>query len=210
MTIHLYYSPMSSAARVYWALEELGVPFEKHKLDLLAGDQKKPEFLAINPNGKVPALVDGDAKIFESLAILVWLGERYGVEKGLWPRLGTSDHAEALSWTMWGTVEVVTAVVGYASHGTDTRMALPKEHRSAHAAKSAKERFEQLMGVLNGRLQGRDYIMGKSFSLVDLANAASLGFATRMIGLSVAEQKNVAAWVARCEQRPALAKAMAG
>lgn len=209
MAIHFYYSPMSSAVRIHWALEELGVPYEKHKLDLGAGDQKKPEFLAINPNGKVPTLVDGDAKIFESLAILVWLGERYGAEKGMWPRVGSAEHAEALSWTMWGTAEVAFAVVQYMAHGTDSRMALPKEHRSAHAAKSAKDRFEQLMGVLNGRLQGRDYLMGKTFSLVDVADASTLGFATRMGGLSIADHKNIAAWLSRCEQRPAMARVMA-
>jgi len=209
MAIHFYYSPMSSAVRVHWALEELGVAYEKHKLDLSAGDQRKPEFLAINPNGKVPALVDGDAKVFESLAILVWLGERYGGERGLWPKLGTSDHGEALSWTMWGTAEVSTAVVHHMLHATDGRLALPKEHRSAHAARLAGDRFGQLMGVLDRRLQGRDYIMGKTFSLVDVADASTIGFATRMGGLSLGEHKNVAAWVARCEPRPAMVRAIA-
>jgi glutathione S-transferase len=208
MAIHFYYAPMSSAVRIHWALEELGVPYEKHKLNLQAGDQKKPEFLAINPNGKVPALVDGDAKMFESLAILVWLGERYGVEKGLWPRLGTPEHAQALSWTMWGTVEVSSAVMHYMAHGTDSMMALPKEHRSAHVAKSAKERYEQLVAVLDGQLQGRDYVLGHTFSLVDLADVATIAFATRVGGLSVAGHKNVAGWAARCE-RPALARVMA-
>jgi len=209
MAIQFYYSPMSSAARVHWALEELGVPYEGHKLNLAAGDQRKPDFLALNPNGKVPTLVDGEAKIFESLAILVWLGERYGVEKGMWPRVGTSEHGEALSWTMWGTTEVTTALVQYLAHGTDARLALPKEHRSGHAAKLAKDRFEQLMGVLDGRLQGREYVMGLTFSLVDVADASTIAFATRVGGLSIADHKNVASWAGRCERRPALARVMA-
>jgi glutathione S-transferase len=210
MGMHFYYSPMSSAVRVHWALEELGVPYEAHKLDLKAGDQKKPEFLAINPNGKVPALVDGDVKVFESVAIFVWLGEKYGSEKGMWPRIGTSEHAEALSWLVWSTTEAVPALFTYMLHGTDTQLALPKEHRSAHVAKMAKERFDQCAKVLDGRLQGKDYIMGSTFSLVDVANASMLGFATMMGGLSVADHKNVSSWLPRCQQRPAMARVMGG
>jgi glutathione S-transferase len=210
MAIHFYYAPMSSAMRCHWALEELGVPYEKHKMDLQAGEQKKAEYLAVNPNGKVPALVDGDAKIFESLAIFLWLGEKYGTEKGMWPKLGTKEHGEALSWLMWGTVEAAAAVFQHMTHGTEARFALPKEHQSAHVAKASKDRFEQLMKVLDDRLSGRDYILGSAFSLVDVANASMIGFATMMGGLSVADHKNVAAWVARCQQRPAMGRAMAG
>ena len=78
MAITFYYQPMSSAARVHWALEELGIPYEKVKVDLHAGDQKKPDFLKVNPHGKVPALVDGDARLFESAAIILHLGDKYG------------------------------------------------------------------------------------------------------------------------------------
>src|SRR5580704_12669968 len=130
--IKFFYAPQSSATRCQVALEELGVPYEKVRIHLDKGDQKKPDFLAINPNGKVPALVDGDAKVFESLAIFVWLGEKYGTEKGMWPRVGTADHAVALSWLIWGTTEAATTLFQYMMHGTDQRMALPKEHRSAH------------------------------------------------------------------------------
>src|SRR5690242_11716885 len=96
MTAKFYYSPMTSATRVHWALEELGVPYEKIKLDLTAGDQKKPEYLALNPNGKVPLFVDEEGRpIFESLAILLYLGERYGVAKGLYPA-SAIERAESL------------------------------------------------------------------------------------------------------------------
>src|SRR6266545_4462922 len=98
MALIFYYAPMSSATPVYWALEELGVPFEKVKLDLRAGDQKKPEFLKINPNGQVPALVGDGTPMFESVAILLHLGERYGVDKKLWPAAGTPERMGAMSW----------------------------------------------------------------------------------------------------------------
>ena len=105
MSLTFYYAPMTSATRIHWALEELGVPYEKVKLDLTAGDQKKPEFLALNPNGKVPVVVDDGMVIFESLAILLYLGERYGVEKDLFPA-AIMERAEAFKWMAWGTASL--------------------------------------------------------------------------------------------------------
>jgi glutathione S-transferase len=80
MGIVFYYTPMSSATRVHWALEELGVPYDKVKIDLAKGEQKKPEFLKLNPNGKVPLLVVDGQPVFESLAMLLYLGDTYGVD----------------------------------------------------------------------------------------------------------------------------------
>ena len=85
MGIKLYSWPRSSASRVHWALEELGVPFELVTLDRHKGEHQAPAYLAINPNGKVPALVDDGQPYFESLAILLHLGETYGVDRALWP-----------------------------------------------------------------------------------------------------------------------------
>src|SRR6266516_4392854 len=79
MGIVFYYTPMSSATRVLWALEELGVPFDKVKVDLSKGEQRQPEFLKLNPNGKVPTMVIDGQPVFESLAMLLHLGETYGV-----------------------------------------------------------------------------------------------------------------------------------
>src|SRR5215475_4977513 len=104
MSLTFYYSPMTSATRIHWALEELGIPYEKVKLDLKAGAQRKPEFLKLNPNGKVPTIVDDGVPMFESAAILIHLGDKYGVAKKLWPAPGTPDHMRALAWTVWSTV----------------------------------------------------------------------------------------------------------
>lgn len=210
MSIKFYYSPMSSATRVHWALEELGVPYEKHKVDLSTGAHKKADFLAINPNGKIPALVDGDVKLFESLAIVMWLGDKYGVEKGLWPKHGTPEYGEALSWAVWGTTECLPCVVEVVLHAGTAHFSLPQEKRVAHIAESARERWVSNMRVLEGRLDGREYLMGKSFTLVDCANAAVVGMGAMMAQLPIAELKNVSAWIARCQQRPAMGRAMAG
>src|SRR5215470_5576285 len=129
MSMTFYYTPMSSATRVHWALEELGVPYEKVKMDLGAGEQKKPEYLALNPNGKVPLLVADGTTIFESLAILLYLGETYGVEKGLFPAPGLA-RAEAFKWMAWAQVTLGDAIMRIIRNGDR----FPAEQRNAAAA----------------------------------------------------------------------------
>src|SRR5262245_11968243 len=97
MGLIFYYAPMSSASPTHWILEELGVPYEKVKVDLQGGESKKPEFLKINPNGKVPTLVHDGTVIFESVAIAIHLGETFGVERKLFPAPGL-QRAEAIKW----------------------------------------------------------------------------------------------------------------
>jgi glutathione S-transferase len=189
------------------ALEELGVPYEKIRLQLDKGDQKKPEFLAINPNGKVPALVDGDARMFESYAILVWLGERYGVEKGMWPKVGSPEHAEALSWSTWAVTEMQAPFYDVVMNAVDVPWAHPKEHRSAHTAAHGLKNWKTSIEVLDKRLEGRDWIMGKQFTLVDLAAGLVAAMGPMFASLPVTG-KNVEAYVGRLTSRPSFAKVM--
>ena len=88
MTIRFYSWPQSSGFGAHWALEELGLAYEYVRLDRANNEHRSAEYLVINPNGKVPALVDGEERYFESLAILLHLAERYGPKKGLWPAGG--------------------------------------------------------------------------------------------------------------------------
>ena len=97
MSLVFHHAPMSTAVVTHWVLEELGVPYEKVKVDLKARDQDKPAFRALNPNGKVPTLVHDDIPIFESAAITLHLGETFGVERKLFPPPGT-ERARAMSW----------------------------------------------------------------------------------------------------------------
>src|SRR3989338_2710606 len=102
--IVLYWHPMSSATPVACALAELGVPHERVKIDITTGEQRRPDFLALNPNGKVPTLTVDGAPMFEALAIEMWLGHRFGIERGLWPATGTPEALQALSWCTWAYV----------------------------------------------------------------------------------------------------------
>lgn len=95
--IVLYWHPMSSATPVACALAELGVPHERVKVDITTGEQRRPDYLALNPNGKVPTMTVDGAPMFEALAIEMWLGHTYGVQGGLWPAEGTPERLQAMA-----------------------------------------------------------------------------------------------------------------
>jgi glutathione S-transferase len=205
MSLKFYYAPMTSATRVHWALEELGVPYEKVKVDLAGGEQRKPEYLALNPNGKVPMLVVDGHPIFESLAILLYLGEQYGVEKGLFPALGPA-RAEAFKWMSWGSVTVGDALTRLLRNTSER---FPAEERNEKAAEAAKKDMASALALLDGALAGKSYLLGEEFSLVDASLAAFLPFMARL-GIDLSPYANLNAWVSRCISRPALGRAMAG
>ena len=203
MTIRFYGWPRSSASRIQWALEELGVPYEHVALDRSKNEQHDPAYLAINPNGKVPALLDGGQPYFESVAILLHLAESYGVERGLWPTDGAL-HAEALCWSVWGGTDLHFYMMQYLYHGLDTPVSYKPEQRSKATADYNHAQFLRLLDTLDNRLMGRDYILG-AFSLADVIPAAVLLFGTSL-GVSVEGRANVEKWLDRCRARPALAR----
>ena len=100
MSITLYFAPGTRATRIAFLLEELGVPWHKVTLDLAQREHKAPAYLAINPNGVVPALKDGDTVIFESVAIALYLADRY-TQKGLAPPPDSPLRGRYLSWMVW-------------------------------------------------------------------------------------------------------------
>src|SRR6187402_163666 len=121
MTIKLYSWPMSSGTRIAWALEELALPYQYVPLDAKKQEHRSPEMLAVNPHGKVPSLDDGGLKLFESGAILLYLGNRYGAAKGLWPGpKGQQALADAVCWTVWAMTEVGGYMMQYLYHGVDS------------------------------------------------------------------------------------------
>ena len=196
---------MSSSSRVHWALEELGVPYDKIKVDLQAGDQKKPEYLKLNPNGKVPLLVADGAPLFESLAILIYLGERFGVEKGLYPARGPA-RAEALKWMCWALVSLGEAATRLLRNTLDR---FPADERNAKAGETAKAELGALLAILDDALEGRGYLLGQEFSFADLSIASFVMFLGR-IGVDTARFARIGPWANRCTSRPAMARVMAG
>jgi glutathione S-transferase len=206
MSIRLYGWPRSTASRVHWALEELGVSYEYVQLDGKKGENRTPAYLAINPGGKVPGLVDGGQAYFESLAIILHLGETYGRERGLWPAAGTgAAPAEALCWTVWATTELHVYMMQWLYHGADTPVSYAPADRSKATADYNHGQYLRLLDALEARLAGRDYILGATFSLADIPSASSL-LSGLSLGGSVDGRKNITAWLERCGARPAFAR----
>ncbi len=205
MTIKLYSWPMSSGTRIAWALEELALPYQYVPLDAKKQEHRSPEMLAVNPHGKVPALADGELKLFESGAILLYLGNRYGAAKGLWPEPKGQAHADAVCWTVWAMTEIGTYMMQYLYHGLDSPVSYKPEDRSKAAAAYNRAQLDRLLDALETRLDGRDYLMGE-FTLVDVATASWLLLGTQL-GLPFDGRPRVAAWCKRCAERPAFRRA---
>jgi len=197
MSVVFYWHPMSSATPIACALAELGVAHDRVRIDIRNGEQRTPEYLAINPNGKVPCLVVDGTPIFEGLAIHLWLGDRFGVARGLWPAADTPERLQALSWCAWAYVTYM-AVVGRLRLATSDDALRDPRHAAAAAAEAT-----QLLDVLEARLAGRQWMLGAEYSLVDLVVGQVVGYGT-YVGAGVADHPSVAAWLARLQQRPAM------
>lgn len=199
MTITLYEAPMSSATPVVWAMLELQAPLERKTLRLLDLDHKKPWFLELNPNGKVPTLVVDGTPLFESVAIMQWLGDKFGVAKNLWPALDAPSRITALSWSTWAYVTYGAALSRLNFAGSPN--VSPELHSPAQAAVHSKE-LQHLLSLVEAHLAQRKYMLGDTFSLVDLIVVSSVTYGT-YCGASVDAHPNVKAWMARCHDRPA-------
>ncbi|AYM96243.1 glutathione S-transferase family protein [Acidovorax sp. 1608163] len=198
MSIVLYWHPMSSATPIACALAELGVPHERVKIDIRAGAQHRPEYLALNPNGKVPTLTVDGAPMFEALAIHLWLGHRYGVERGLWPTAGTPEALQALSWCTWAYVTYGT-VLKHLHVATQGDEAL----RSPAYAKAATAGLNDLLALLDARLAKQPWMLGADYSLVDLVVGSVLGYSV-YLGAPVNAHPHVQTWLAQVQARPAM------
>lgn len=203
MSLTLYYAPMSTAVVTHWILEELGIPYEKVKLDLQAGDAKKPEFVKLNPNAVVPVIVHDGTPIFESGAIAIYLGETFGAEKGLFPAAGPR-RGQAMSWIVWANVTLGGAINRYQFAGSER---IPAEQRNAKAAEVGRADVERAFGVLDGAVSSTQWLVGDSFSLVDAHVAAFVSYAG-FVGFNTSTWPNLDAWRARATARPAYAAAM--
>lgn len=206
MGIELYYAPYSSATRVHWAIAELEVAATLHKIDFAGTAHKDPAFLALNPNGKVPLLVVDGKPLWESIAILGYLGDRYGIKKRMWPAPHDANRFDALAWLAWSSTEL-GAAVGRHHLAVDERSA-PEHRVPALVAESTRAVAAQI-AILDGRLVWRNYILGEEFTLVDIANASVVWWLTFM-KFDLAPYRNVKAWVERCTKRPALTAILAG
>jgi GSH-dependent disulfide-bond oxidoreductase len=157
--LKFYYSGAPNPTKVALFLEEAGLPYEPIPVDTRKGDQHKPEYLAINPNAKVPALVDGDVTVFDSNAILLYLADKTG--KFLPPK-GDKARGELLSWLMF----VASGVGPYSGQSVHFRQYAPE--KIEYALNRYGFEAQRHFGILNERLAKRKYMVGDTYTIVDM------------------------------------------
>lgn len=199
--IKLYYHPSPNPAKVALFLEEAGLPYEMVPVDTRKGDQFKPEFLAINPNAKTPALTDGDVTVFDSNAILLYLAEKTG--KFL-PQDTPKARGEMLSWLMF----VATGIGPYCGQAVHFSRFAPE--KIPYAINRYAREAERHWGIVDERLATRRYMLGDGYTLVDMS---VWGWATRL-SFAVGENwatlfPNVKRHTDEISARPAAQRAMA-
>lgn len=198
--ITLYGSPRSSAGRCLWTLEETGVAYTTKEVDMRNKEHKSPDFLKINPNGKIPVLVDGDYKLFESMAINFYLAEAYKKEL-----LGTTAMEKGLvhQWSFWASSEVQGPIIEIFIQ----KVFMPDEKRDQKVIEDNLAKLPALLSVLNTSLEGKKYLVGNQFTLADL-NTATVISICPMIGEDLTKYPNVKSWLGAMTERPAFQKYM--
>ena len=207
--IQLYGLPTPNGVKVSIMLEETGLPYEPHLVDITNNESWTPEYLSLNPNGKIPAIIDPDGPggeplgLFESGAILIYLAEKTG-------KFLSSDPAtryQTIQWLMWqmGGLGPMFAQLGF-FHKFAGREYEDKRPRDRYVAES-----KRLLGVLETRLQGRDWIMDE----YGIADIATLGWVRNLITFYEAREivefdslRNVPAWLERGLARPAVQRGL--
>ena len=190
----LYGTSLSRSARCLWALEELGVKYEH--VPLATAEGRSADNLKRNPNGHVPVLEDDGVVVWESMAINLYLAEKYGKDS-IWPA-EPAAHADIYKWSFWAMTEVEPHLLTLLHH----RLMNPPEQRDEKAAQAAVEALKAPLNVLEGSLKGREYLLGKNFTIADLNVAAILSWAP-MMRLDFSSTPTVQAWLQKCLGREA-------
>jgi glutathione S-transferase len=171
MAMKLYGFGPTRSLRALWGLRELAADFEFVPVNLPAGENRRPEFLALNPTGKVPVLVDGDSVIPESAAIVLYLAEKYP-DRGLLPT-DLKERAQVYRWVMFAMTELEQPLWRIAKH----TFLLPEDKRLPQDVALASEDFAAMARVLEGHMEGRQFIVGDRLTVVDCVTAYLMDWA---------------------------------
>lgn len=180
--LKLYGGPRTRAAISQWYLEELQIPYEYISLDLQAGEHRQPDYLAINPVGKVPAIVDGDFKLWESGAILLYLADKYD------PTVTTAEHrAELAQWVVFAN----------ATFGPNVFIASTRE-----------QEMPRLLSFLNQHLEQRTFLLDDRFSVADVAVGAFLSYMPIMLKIGFEDYSAIDRYTQQLAERPGFQKSI--
>lgn len=194
--------PRSRATRILWMLEELQQEYEYQPLDLEKGEHRSPEFLALNPAGKVPVIKDDELVLSESTAIVTYLGDKAG-NRELMPEPGTARRGLHDQWMSFAVTELEQPLWTIGKH----KFAIPKEHRVEGIFPTAAWELQQALDLFSRGLGEQTFILGDTFTAADILLGHTLFWAK---GFEQAiEQTNLQDYMERMRSRPALRQALA-
>lgn len=193
---------VSSAGRCFLLLEELGIEYEVVGLKFSEKEHKSEEYLKINPNGKIPTMIDDDGFVlWESMAINKYLARKYKPEI-----LGKDNKEISLveQWMTWGLTEYQTPLLGALRHG----MMLPPEKRDPSVFETETKKLHQLHTILEKELENKEFLVGNSLTLSDLHVVLGIT-GIFLVNLNLSEFPNLSKWVKNITNRPAFQKLQA-
>lgn len=193
--LKIYGPARSRASRSLWMAEEIGLPYEHIDFAGMETDERNEVLTGVNPMAKVPAIEDGDLKLFESMAINLYLAEQYGTE--LWPD-NEPDRARTVQWSVFAMTEIEPPLVQLFLE----KVIHTDENRDKDNEAKALNDLVRPMKVLDTHLEGQDHLLGDKFSTADL-NLASIFTLGQVARYDMVEYPNVADWANRCLDRPA-------
>ena len=197
--LRLYGSAKSRGLRTLWMLGELGLPYEHKDYLPRSPETKTPEFVALNPNSRVPVIDDDGFILSESMAINMYLAKKH--KSPLYPA-DPKHEALALQWSLWETDRLDRQIVNYVNHTS----ALPAAERKADIAEAAWKEVVPAFDVLETALKKSQWLAGPAFSVADL-NVGSALF--RALSIDLGKWPHIKAWLNRCWERPAAKRARA-
>lgn len=198
--IQIYGIASSRALRPLWLLEEIGMEYEHIPLDFRGDDLNTDEYQAMNPNGRIPTMVDDDLILFESMAINLYLARKYGGE--FFPD-NEADAARANMWSYWVMTEVEERLLEILLHSR----VYSEERRDERKIKLNKSLLRKPFDVLEEIFEDDDYLLGEKFSVADI-NVASIFSWCRPARLSLEDWPGLQNWLERCIKRPAFKRAI--
>jgi glutathione S-transferase len=172
--MRLYEFAPTRSIRVRWTLQELGIDFESTTVNLMLGEHRQSDFLKINPAGKLPVLVDGDLVLTESVAIVLYLADKYP-DQGLLPR-DLTRRADAIRWLLFTATELEQPLWRIARHTS----LYAKHLRLPGEVSLARGDFTEMAAVLEAHLQDRPFIVGDTFGVADIVAAYTLDWANEV------------------------------
>ena len=196
--LQLYGNPASRAMRCLWMLEEIGEPYQLLEKSTRADDLQTADYLRLNPNARIPTLVDGDVVIWESMAINLYLAQKY---EGPMRCSAPEVLGIAAQWSFWAMLEMEELLLDLLIH----RALLPEFTRDPSHAERAELLLQKPLGVLNAALAGREFLSGGSFTVADL-NVASILVWGKMARLGLSAHSEVKRWLDGCLARPAYSR----